>query len=173
MIWRSGCIGRKFHAIPGAGLTVVLVLPIILNVPQPRIVIDTNVLVSALRSRRGASFKLLTLLGSAKFQINVSVPLVLEYEDAAKREAHALGLRSEDIDDLLDYLCRVAKRRRIFFLWRPLLKDPKDDLVLEVAVEAGCDFIITYNQRDFAGSGRFGIEILTPKQFLTMIGAIK
>lgn len=157
----------------GAGLTRDVVLPIIPSVPQPRIVIDTNVLVSALRSRRGASFKLLTLLGGSTFQINVSVPLVLEYEDAAKREARALGLRNEDIDDLLDYLCRVANRRKIFFLWRPFLKDPKDDLVLEVAVEAGCDFIISYNQRDFAGSGRFGIEVLTPKQFLTMIGAIK
>jgi len=71
-----------------------------------------------------------------------------------------------------DYLCQVALRREIFFLWRPFLKDPKDDLVLELAVESECEFIITYNRRDFAGTEKFGIKVLTPKEFLKKLGEI-
>jgi len=90
----------------------------------PRIVIDTNVLVAALRSRRGASFRLLSLSGGKHFDINISVPLLLEYEAAAKRIAREVGLTHNDIDDILDYICSVASHRQIYFLWRPLLKDP-------------------------------------------------
>ena len=137
-----------------------------------QVVIDTNVILAALRSRRGASFRLLSMLGRKDFEINVSVPLVLEYEDAAKRMAREAGLTHADIDDVLDYICRVANRRQIFFLWRPYLKDSHDDLVLEVAVEANCDFIITYNVRDFLGAEHFGVRIVTPKEFLQTIGAL-
>lgn len=136
-----------------------------------QVVIDTNVFVSALRSRRGKSFKLLSLIGeSKKFEINISVPLVLEYEDAANRASGLTGLSYRDVSDIVDYICAVANRHPIFFLWRPYLRDPKDDMVLELAVEARCDFIISFNQRDFAGVERFGIEILTPNEFLTKIG---
>jgi putative PIN family toxin of toxin-antitoxin system len=141
-------------------------------VAKPLVVIDTNVFISGLRSRRGASFKLLSMLGEGAFDISVSVPLVLEYETIARRQARALGLDSETIDDILDYLCQVALRREIFFLWRPFLKDPKDDLVLELAVESECEFIITYNRRDFAGTEKFGIKVLTPKEFLKKLGEI-
>ncbi len=137
-----------------------------------QVVIDTNVILAALRSRRGASFHLLSLLGREDFEINVSVPLILEYEDAAKRIAREVGLTHADVDDILDYICRVANRRQIFFLWRPYLKDPHDDLVLEVAVEADCDFIITFNIRDFAGAEHFGVRVVTPKEFLKTIGAL-
>lgn len=133
---------------------------------------DTNVLVAALRSRRGASYRLLTLIGGSKFQIGISVPLVLEYEDAAKRLIGAIPLSEREIDDILDYLCQVAVRRRIFYLWRPLLKDPKDDMVLELAVTAGCSVIVTYNKRDFAGAEAFGIQLLTPKELLVQIGEL-
>jgi len=141
-------------------------------VAKPLVVIDTNVFISGLRSRRGASFKLLSMLGEGAFDISVSVPLVLEYETIARRQARALGLDSETIDDILDYLCQVALRREIFFLWRPFLKDPKDDLVLELAVESESEFIITYNRRDFAGTEKFGIKVLTPKEFLKRLGEI-
>jgi len=97
-----------------------------------QVVIDTNVIISALRSQYGASYKLLTLLERANFEINLSVPLLLEYEDVAKRQAEELGLDEKTIDDILDYLCSVAKRWRIYYLWRPYLKDPKDDMVLGV-----------------------------------------
>jgi putative PIN family toxin of toxin-antitoxin system len=138
---------------------------------EPRqVVIDANVFVSALRSRSGASFQLLTLLGDDRFQINVSVPLVLQYEAAASRAATATGLTAEEISDILDYICRVANRRKVFFLWRPFLKDPKDDHVLELAVEAGCDLIVTHNMRHFAGVEQFGLRAITPKEFLEILG---
>lgn len=138
-----------------------------------RIVIDTNVIVSALRSQRGASFKLLMEIGGDKFDINVSVPLVLEYESAAKRLIGEIKLRKRDIDDILDYICSAAKRWKIFYLWRPFLKDPKDDMVLEVAVTAKCDFIVTYNKNDFQNCKTFGLRVVTPKEFLILMGVIK
>lgn len=100
------------------------------------------------------------------------MPLLLEYEDAAKRISREVGLTHGDIDDILDYVCRVAHPHQIYFLWRPFLKDPGDDLVLELAVEGACDFIVTHNVRDFVGAERFGIRVVTPKEFLREIGAI-
>ncbi len=136
----------------------------------PEIVLDTNVLVAGLRSRRGASFQVLSLVGSEHFGINVSVPLVLEYEDVLLRPQTRIPLSRTAIEDVLDYHCAVARHHEIFFLWRPYLKDPRDDLVLELAVKAGCQFIVTFNERDFAGCERFGIEALTPGEFLRRIG---
>lgn len=133
-----------------------------------RVVLDTNVIVSALRSDQGASFRLLSLVGQGKFEFSLSVPLVFEYEDACNRQCG--GLQPQDIGDIIDYLCQMGDRRQIYFLWRPCLKDPKDDLVLELAVESGSDFIVTYNRKDFAGSEKFGVRILTPKEFLILIG---
>jgi putative PIN family toxin of toxin-antitoxin system len=136
-----------------------------------QIVVDTKVFVSALRSKRGASFKLLTLIGeTSKFEINISVPLVFEYEDVADRQSHITGLSTQDISDVIDYLCSVANQHQIFFLWRPFLKDPKDDMLLELAVEAQCRYIISFNQRDFTGVERFGVQVLTPQEFLKKIG---
>ncbi len=135
-----------------------------------QIVLDTNVFISALRSSRGASHRLLMLLGRGDFEINLSVPLVLEYEDAAKRMEREIGLTHGDIDDILNYLCRVGRRRKVFFLWRPFLNDPRDDHVLELAVEAGCECIVTHNLRDFSGAERLGIRVVTPNQFLLEIG---
>jgi len=140
---------------------------------KPRIVLDTNVLISALRSRNGASFQVLEKVGRDFFDIVLSVPLVLEYEDVAKRTTRAIGLKHADIDDILDYLCRVAVLRGIFFLWRPFLKDPCDDMVLEVAVEGDCDFIVTHNVKDFAGVEKFGLEVLRPGEFLRRLEELK
>ncbi len=137
-----------------------------------RIVIDTNVFVSALRSRRGASFRLLMSLDSKQFNVSVSIPLILEYEDAGKRLGREFGLASKDIEDILDYVCSVADHRDIHFLWRPILKDPKDDHVLELAVEASAEFIVTYNKRDFVGVEKFGIQAVTPREFLQIIGEL-
>ena len=137
-----------------------------------KIVIDTNVFISALRSRRGASYRLFMLLDRGDFEINMSVPLVVEYEDEAKRIAREIGLAYGDINDILDYICSVARKRVIHFLWRPFLKDPQDDHVLELAVEAGCDFIVTHNVRDFSGSQQFGVRVVTPREFLRVIGGI-
>lgn len=138
-----------------------------------KIVIDTNVLIAALRSRKGAAFVLLSLVGrSEKFEINLSVPLIMEYEDVVTRSAMLPFLSYEDIEVVLDYLCGNGSQRDIFFLWRPFLRDPKDDVVLELAVEAQCDYIVTFNQKDFVGVEQFGIEALPPYQFLQKIGEL-
>jgi len=137
------------------------------------VVIDTNVIVSSLRSRDGASFRLVSLLGeSDKFEINISVALILEYEDAAKRLTGEVPITARAIDDVLDYICEVAHEQRIFFLWRPVLKDLNDDMVLELAVAAGCQFIVTYNKQDFKNLKNFGIKGVSPVEFLTMIGEL-
>jgi putative PIN family toxin of toxin-antitoxin system len=136
----------------------------------PRVVVDTSVFISALRSRRGASHRLLTLVGGSRFEIALSVPLVVEYEDAAKRMPEATGLGPEEVDHIIDYLCSVAHLQEVHFLWRPVLRDARDDHVLELAVEAGCKIIVTHNIKDFVGAGGFGLEIVTPGEFLRRIG---
>lgn len=137
------------------------------------IVIDTNVFISALRSKKGVSYRLVMAIGSGLFDMNISVPLILEYEGAAKRLIGETKLTSGDIDDIIDYICSVAKHWKIFYLWRPFLKDPKDDMLLELAVTSTSNFIITYNKKDFQGSENFGIKAVTPKEFLKKIGGIK
>lgn len=139
---------------------------------KTKIVIDTNIFIAALRSRRGASFRVLSLIGTDKFDLFVSVPLILEYEEVAKRQAQQIGLTLHSIEDILNYICKVAHHQPIFFLWRPFLKDPRDDHVLELAVEAGCEYIATFNVRDFAGVEEFGLRALEPKAFLRLIGEI-
>jgi len=139
---------------------------------MPRIVLDTNVLVSALRSRSGASFRLLSLIDSGKYVPCVSVSLILEYEAAAKKQAKTLGLTHKEIDDILDYICLVAEQRKVYYLWRPTLKDPNDDMVLELAVIGKVDAIVTYNKSDFRGAEGFGIRIITPKDLLIQIGEL-
>lgn len=135
-------------------------------------VLDTNVLVAAIRSRRGASFRLLERVGDPAFEISLSVPLVLEYEDALLRHTASSALDEQDVQDLLDYLCSVAHLQEIFFLWRPRLRDPEDDMVLELAVAAGCRAIVTHNTRDFADAVSFGVEIYTPRDFLIHLGEL-
>ena len=134
------------------------------------IVIDTNVIVSALRSNAGASFLLLSLIDSGKFKINISVPLILEYESNAKIKTK---LDHGVIEDIIDYICLVGSKRKSFYLWRPFLRDPKDDFILELAVESQSKYIITYNKKDFTGSNKFGIAILNPKEFLVKIGVLQ
>jgi putative PIN family toxin of toxin-antitoxin system len=139
-----------------------------------QVVLDTNVLVTGLRSRRGASFRLLSLVGAdRRFEINLSVPVVLEYESTLKRPGKTPGLTEEDVDSVLDYLCSVGHHREIYFLWRPVLRDPKDDMVLEVAVEASCEFVVTHNLRDFRGIERYGVRPVSPSEFLREIGEIQ
>jgi putative PIN family toxin of toxin-antitoxin system len=136
----------------------------------PSIVLDTNVLVAALRSRRGSSYRLLSLVDAGLFEINVSVPLVLEYEDVLSRPE--LRLSPDDARDAVDYLCTIGNRHQIHFLWRPYLDDPRDDMVLEVAVGAGCRYIVTFNERDFRDIERFGLQAIRPIEFLRIIGVV-
>jgi predicted nucleic acid-binding protein len=100
------------------------------------------------------------------FEMAVSVSLALEYEGTLLRHVAASTLDEGDVRDLVDYLCQVAVRQKIFFLWRPFLRDPGDDLVLELAVAAQCEAIVTHNVRDFRGTEKLGVRVLTPGEFL-------
>jgi putative PIN family toxin of toxin-antitoxin system len=136
------------------------------------IVIDTNVMVAGLRSRRGSAFRLLTFVGTGRFDIHLSVPLVLEYEEVLLRELPHLQVPRSLVEDVLDFHCTVATRHQIFFLWRPYLPDPSDDMILELAVTARCDYIVTYNTRDFVSVERFALQVIEPGAFLQHIGAL-
>ncbi len=136
------------------------------------IVIDTNVILSSLISKKGASYKLVSLIGSGKFEINISVPLILEYESISLERLNLLYLEEQDIIDFIDYICTIGKKCQIFYLWHPFLRDPKDDMILELALNSGSDYIVTYNKKDFKGVEIFGVDVLTPKEFLEKIGEI-
>jgi putative PIN family toxin of toxin-antitoxin system len=136
----------------------------------PQIVLDTNILIAAQRSRLGASARLLSLLGLGHFAVHLSVALVLEYEDVLLRYRLELGLTQDDVIDIVDALCALSTPHEIYYLWRPFLRDPKDEFVLELAVAAGCDYIVSFNQRDFTGVERFGIRLVNPGEFLKLIG---
>ena len=138
----------------------------------PQVVIDTNVIIAALRSKRGASSKLLSLLGIGLFDIHDSVPLILEYEDVIQRQRTSLGLSNRDVSDFINSLCALAQHHEIYFLWRPFLPDANDELILELAVSAQCDYIVTHNLADFKGIEKFGIKAITPREFLQIIGEV-
>ena len=137
-----------------------------------QLVIDTNVFVSALRNDTGASFYIFSLMGKNKFETNVSVPLIMEYEEVAHRFLDQTNLTTSDLNDLLDYICSVSNKHTINYLWRPFLKDPKDDFVLELAVKARSQYIITFNKKDFQNISKFGITALTPWEFLKERGLL-
>ena len=139
---------------------------------KPRIVLDTNIVVSGLKSAKGVSYYLLSLLKKSLFEICVTVPLILEYETVLKRVHSSLRLGFEDINDFIDQLCFIAHKQDIFYLWRPFLSDPADNMVLEAAVASKSSFIITYNKQDFHGVEKFNLKALTPLEFLKKIGAV-
>jgi putative PIN family toxin of toxin-antitoxin system len=138
----------------------------------PNIIIDTNVVIAALRSKRGASSKLLSLVGMHKFEIHDSVPLILEYEDVIQRQRDEIGISPPDVSALIDSLCALAHHHEIYFLWRPSLPDANDELILELAVSAQCDYIITHNLTDFKDVEKFGVKAVTPGNFLKIIGEV-
>jgi putative PIN family toxin of toxin-antitoxin system len=134
-----------------------------------QIVIDTSVFIAALRSRRGASFRLLETLGDPAWTANISVALALEYESVGKRVAQELGIAAGVVEDLVDAMCARSRLRGVPFRLRPLLRDADDEFVLELAVASGCDFLVTFNQADFRAAERFGIRVVTPGDFLATI----
>jgi len=142
-----------------------------------KIVIDTSVILSSLFSNRGASNKLLIWLFENKKKYNVvSNTLVTEFEDVLTREKNLKqfnNLEKEDVLAFIDDICLISYHQSIHFLWRPFLTDSNDDMVLEVAVNANAGAIITFNPKDFKGVKKsFGIDIFTPKKYLTKIGVI-
>ena len=137
-----------------------------------RIVLDTNVVVAALRSPFGASAALLERALDRRFTLLLSVPLVLEYEGACGDPAQRIvsGLSEPEVGTIISALCAVAEPVRAWFLWRPQLRDPADEIVLETAVNGTADALVTFNRRDFGDApGAFGIEVLSPRRALSRI----
>jgi len=133
------------------------------------IIMDTNVLFAGLYSSSGASFQILRLLDARKIKTVISTTLLFEYEDVLKREQTILELSHKQVDIILDNICTFSKFQKIYFLWRPYLKDPKDDHVLEVAVASKTKTIVTYNLKDFKLIEKFGIQAITPSNYLEVI----
>jgi putative PIN family toxin of toxin-antitoxin system len=137
-----------------------------------QIVVDTSVVVAGLRSNQGAAFKLLTMLKDQRWQVNISVALIFEYEAVLKRSQIGIFVTPDGVDRLIDDICQFANHRSIFYNWRPTAQDVNDDFVIDLAVSCQADFIVTYNLRDLKPASQFGIEVVTPKAFLQVLGAL-
>lgn len=134
-----------------------------------KITLDTPVLVSAARSRSGASFQLVSMLPTTRFQIVLSVALYMEWKATLTRPEHMPpGATVAATLGFLRYLASVAHLQDVYFLWRPFLRDPDDDMVLECAVASGSKYIVTHNVKDFRRCGELGVQAITPGDFLNL-----
>lgn len=134
-----------------------------------RVALDTDVLVAALRSQTGASNALLRAVRQGRLEAVASVPMMLEYEAVLMRtsQRQAMGLTVQQVEIFLDGLAALLQPVIPYFLWRPTLRDPDDEMVLDAAVNGRADAIVTFNMRDFLpGTTQFGIEVLTPAETL-------
>ena len=137
-----------------------------------RIVLDTNVVVAALRSPGGVSAALVEQALNRRFTLLLSVPLVLEYEGTCSDPAQriASGLSQSEVETVISALCAVGEPVQAWFLWRPQLRDPADEMVLEAAVNGMADALVTFNAGDFKIVPQaFGIAVLSPREALGRI----
>ena len=127
-------------------------------------------LVAATRSRDGASFRLLSLLPSRQFEIALTVALYTEWQAVLTRPEHLpSGANAEMAMGFLRYLASIAHLQDVHFLWRPFLRDPEDDMVLECAVASGSRYIVTHNLKDFRRAPELKVSAITPAEFLTLL----
>jgi putative PIN family toxin of toxin-antitoxin system len=133
-----------------------------------RVVLDTNVLVAAFRSARGASRVIVEAALQGRFDLLVSVPLALQYEEVLTRAKHLsiFRLSEDDVRRVLGFLFSICEAVEIVYLWRPHLRDPEDEMVLEAAINGRADCLVTFNERDFAAAASLDVQILSPSAFL-------
>jgi putative PIN family toxin of toxin-antitoxin system len=133
-----------------------------------RAVLDTNIIVAALRSPKGASSALLARLSQGRFVLLGSVPLFLEYEAVLSRadQRAAFQLTQAQVDVILNYLAHVTHEVRLHYLWRPQLNDVADEMVLDTAINGRAGVLVTFNVRHFLAASKFGIEVLQPRDAL-------
>ena len=134
-----------------------------------RVVLDTCILFSALRSSSGASHRIVKSLPNSNLRPLISTPVFFEYEEVLRRPKQFPHLTAKEIEDFLDFIASACDHVRINILWRPHLPAPDDDLILELAVSGRADAIITFNQRDFVGSDQFGIRVISPRELIKEI----
>jgi putative PIN family toxin of toxin-antitoxin system len=136
----------------------------------PKLILDTNILIAATRNAQGPSFALVQHVRLAKVRLFCSPALFLEYEAVLKRPAQlqASGLSIDDIDAILNELARFIEPVTTHYQWRPQLRDPADEMVLEAAVNGQVQAIVTYNLRDFVPAKLFGIPVINPQQAFAM-----
>lgn len=134
-----------------------------------RVVLDTSIIATALRSRTGAGFVLLRAVQFRRLALLVTPSLFLEYEEVLKREEQrsVSGLSLADVDELLEELAGLAEPVEVHLRWRPQLKDADDEMVFEAAINGRADALVTYNIRDFRDAApRFGVRLVRPADLL-------
>jgi putative PIN family toxin of toxin-antitoxin system len=146
---------------------------VVYTIPHVHLVVDTNVLVAALRSRRGASNAVLRLVAQGFLSMSISVAAFLEYEDVLLRRDKIAGYTTADLQRFLEDICHVSHHQEIFFTWRPMLSDPNDEIFLELAVAAAATHLVTHNKKDFQGADAFGIRVITPAELLELLKEVK
>lgn len=136
---------------------------------KPRAVMDTNVLVAAFRSRTGASFQIFERLRRGEWKAVLSNHLVFEHEEVLKRGAADLGLTLDDVDQLLNALCARGEEWILTHNWEPVLPDPDDEPLVQLAQESGAQIIVTHNTAHLRPAFALGIQILKPREFLAIL----
>ncbi|OJX31320.1 MAG: hypothetical protein BGO74_00160 [Burkholderiales bacterium 68-12] len=135
-----------------------------------RIVLDIPVLVAASRSRNGASFQIVAMLPSTQFEIVLTIAVYTEWRAVLTRPEHLPpGATAGMALGFVRYLASVVRWQDVPFLWRPFLRDPDDDMVLECAVASDCEFIVTHNARDFRRIEELNVRAVTPADFLNRL----
>ena len=130
---------------------------------------DTNVLVAGLRSRRGASNELLSLLRGGKWTLVLSNTVLSEYHEVLHRDAGVLGLTGDDANAYLDVLCAQAERWAMTSQWQPVAADADDEPIVQLAREAKVSYLLTHNVRDVQGATQFGVQVMRPAEFLDLL----
>ena len=137
------------------------------------VVLDTNVVAAAIRSRSGASFELLRRLVLGEFGIAISAAMVFEYEEVIVRDLVPAFMSLAETDELIRFLCEIGQKFDPRSALRPTLPDADDDFVLELAVAANVRYVATHNVADFARAAAFGIEAIRPADLLKLLRGTK